>query len=183
MGATVKRLAQVRVMLIGIAIMLCLVFDLTFARWLSFKWGCMVLDVLGDVSAILFGVFGVWLGMFYSPTIIDSLKEKSGDNLIQAAENIVASSKRFRIVFRGMVISAVILVFAMIVRSIHVPFSQMVGISHPAIRELLRHVFFTMIACAVIAQCYSIVMSIVPMYDAKKKMSEAQKVAEITINI
>ena len=98
MGATVKRLAQVRVMLIGIAIMLCLVFDLTFARWLSFKWGCMVLDVLGDVSAILFGVFGVWLGMFYSPTIIDSLKEKSGDNLRCGAEIHVRHPQRQRLV-------------------------------------------------------------------------------------
>lgn len=177
------RLVLIRAVLIGIAFVLCLAFDFTFSQWLSFQWGCMVLDVLGDVSAILFGVFGIWLGMFYSPTVLDTLKGKKDEDLVRTAKNIVASSKRFRIVFRGMVISAVILVFAMLIRSFHVPIAQMIVKCHPVARSFLRHMFFIMVASSAIAQCYSIIMSIVPMYDAKKKMDEAQEQAELTVSL
>ena len=171
-----------RIALIGFAVALCLAFVIVFSRMLTVQWGCMVLNVLGDVSAILFGIFGIWLGMFYSPAIQDSLNGKEGEALAVAAENVVASSKRFKIVFRGMVISAVVLVFAMLVRTLQAPLVQMACTCHPMIKICLRHAFFTLVSCALFAQCYSVIMAIVPMYDAKKKMGEAQKFAELVIN-
>lgn len=178
-----KNIVKTRIILLCIVAILCTCLAVAFSPKVSVEWGCIVLDILCDVSAVLFGVFGIWLGMFYNPTVQTSLNGKEGPELKETAEHIVASAQRFRIVFRGMVISALVLVFAMLVRTLHDPLSHMASSWHPILKDVLRCAFFFLVNISVIAQCYSIIMSVVPMYDAKKKMAEAQKKAELVISL
>ena len=178
-----KTIVFARIALVLFAIASCVAFSWTCSSWLSVAWGCIVLDMLGDVSAILFGVFGIWLGMFYNPNITDVLKGKSKQELERIARNIMADGERFSIVFRGMKTSAVVLVFAMMARTLQTPLTQMATSYHPMVRMLLRHFFFTLVWFAMLAQSYSVLMSIAPMYDAKSKMDKAKKDAETALSL
>lgn len=166
-----------------VAIACCVAFSCFCYSWLSIDWGCTVLDILCDVSAILFGVFGIWLGMFYNPGIVDMLNGKSGAELDRIARNIVADGERFSVVFRGMKASAAVLVFAMLVRTFQVPFVRIAASFPITVRICLRHFFFALVALAALIQCYGVLMAIAPMYDAKRKMDSARKTAELTASL
>ena len=178
-----KALLWMRIVLTCAAIACCVAFSCLCRSWLSIDWGCTVLDILCDVSAILFGVFGIWLGMFYNPGIADMLNGKSGTELDRIARNIVADGERFAVVFRGMKTSAAVLVFAMLVRTFQTPFVHMAASFPLMARACLRHAFFALVALAALAQCYSVLMAIAPMYDAKHKMDRARKAAELTASL
>ena len=179
----VTKLLLVRIALVSVACVSCVLFSFLCSSWLSIAWSCAVLDVLGDVSAILFGVFGIWLGMFYSPNVSNELCGKSGKELERMAKAIVADGERFAIVFRGMNTSAAVLVFAMLVRTFQVPVLNLSSSLPPLIRFWLRHAFFALVGFAVIAQCYSVLMSIAPMHGAKKKMDKAREDAETALSL
>lgn len=147
---------------------------------LPMAWGCAALSVLGDVSAILFGVFGIWLGMFYRPDICDAQKGKSGAGLTNTCKQILSNAKRFGIVFRGMKTSAAVLVFSMIARTLREPIIELVTNSQA--RFLIKYLVFYGIYWAVLFQAYAIVMAIVPMMDAKRKMDQARDNAESTLS-
>lgn len=146
---------------------------------LSSEWGCAALSTLGDVSAILFGVFGIWLGMFYKPEICDALKGKADDELRNTCKQIISNAERFDIVFRGMRTSAVVLVFSMTVRSLKDPVLQFV--LSDTIRYIIKFAVVYGIYWSILLQAYAVIMAIVPMMDAKRKMQRARRDAEDTL--
>ena len=161
-----------------------LAFAIGFAAWittprLTSVWGCTALSSLGDVSAILFGVFGIWLGMFYRPDICDARKGKSGAELTNTCRQIISNAERFDIVFRGMRTSAVVLVFSMTARSLKAPVLQFV--TSDMARYAIKYAVVYCIYWSVLLQAYAVIMAIVPMKDAKRKMQRAKRDAEDTL--
>ena len=161
-----------------------LAFAIGFAAWittprLTSVWGCSALSSLGDVSAILFGVFGIWLGMFYRPDICDARKGKSGAELTNTCRQIISNAERFDIVFRGMRTSAVVLVFSMTARSLKAPVLQFV--TSDMARYAIKYAVVYCIYWSVLLQAYAVIMAIVPMKDAKRKMQRAKRDAEDTL--
>lgn len=150
---------------------------------MSCKWGCEALAVLGDVSAVLFGVFGIWLGMFYRPDVCDALKGKSGAELDRTASLIVSNSKRFEIIFRGMKVSALVLVFSMFMRISYHPLHETLATFQPLCCFYLKFAFFYLVEWSVFLQGYALLMSIVPMSEAHQKMKEAQADAELALSL
>lgn len=150
---------------------------------MSCKWGCDALAVLGDVSAVLFGVFGIWLGMFYRPDVCDALKGKSGAELDRTASLIVSNSKRFEIIFRGMKVSALVLVFSMFLRISYHPIRESFAPVQPLCCFYLKFGFFYLVEWAALLQGYALLMSIVPMSEAHQKMKEAQDDAELALSL
>ena len=146
------------------------------------SWGCAAVGILGDVSAILFGVFGIWLGMFYRPDVCDTLKGKSGDELERSARLVIENSRRFDIVFRGMRTSAAVLVFSMLTRTLKSPVMACIPDAEWA-HLFMKAAFFYFVLWAMLLQCYAIIMSIVPMSDARKRMSRAKDDAEFTLSV
>lgn len=146
---------------------------------LTAGWGGCALSSLGDVSAILFGVFGIWLGMFYRPDICDTLKGKSGAELTNTCRQIISNADRFAIVFRGMRTSAVVLVFSMTARSLKTPILQFV--TSDTARYAIKYAVVYCIYWSILLQAYAVLMAIVPMLDAKKKMQRAKRDAEDTL--
>lgn len=77
------------------------VFCILIGTLASFLWNLPVvwtenmLDVLGNLSAMLFGVFGVWLGICYRPNFFEDLQGKKDKDLIRACDNIIYSAKLF----------------------------------------------------------------------------------------
>jgi len=145
------------------------------------SWGCVALSVLGDVSAILFGVFGIWLGMFYQPSVCDARNGKSGEELSNICRQIVSNAKRFDVVFRGMKTSAVVLVFSMTARTLKSPLLEF--LTNDTAKYWIKFAVVYGIYWAVLFQAYAIVTAIVPMIDAKNKMNKARKDAEFTLNV
>ena len=161
-----------------------LAFAIGFAAWittprLTSVWGCTALSSLGDVSAILFGVFGIWLGMFYRPDICDPRKGKSGAELTNTCRQIISNAERLDIVFRGMRTSAVVLVFSMTARSLKAPVLQFV--TSDMARYAIKYAVVYCIYWSVLLQAYAVIMAIVPMKDAKRKMQRAKRDAEDTL--
>lgn len=155
-----------------------------FATWmtahsLTTTWSDATLSALVDVSAILFGVFGIWLGMFYRPDICDARKGKSGDELKDTCRQIISNAERFDKVFRGMRTSAVVLVFSMTVRSLKDPVLQFM--TSETARYAIKYAVVYCIYWSILLQAYAVLMSIVPMMDAKRKMQKARRDAEDTL--
>ena len=166
----------VSVLILGVA--LCFVTWLT-APHLTTAWGDVALSALVDVSAILFGVFGIWLGMFYRPDICDARKGKAGSELINTCKHIVSNAKRFDIVFRGMRISAVVLVFSMTVRTLKDPVLQ--SVPSDDVRHSIKWVVVYLAYWSILLQAYAVIMAIVPMADARRTMHRAKIDAEDTL--
>lgn len=173
-GTEIIRWASVVVLAIAIG----------FATWmtaphLATAWGDATLSALVDVSAILFGVFGIWLGMFYRPDVCDARKGKKDDELKSACRQIISNAKRFDIVFRGMRTSAMVLVFAMTVRSMKDPVLQFV--TSDAVWYVIKYVVVYCTYWSILLQSYAVIMAIVPIMDAKRKMQKARRDAEDTL--
>jgi len=166
--------------LILFASVLSVLLGILAAQCLSLEWGTSVLFALGDVSAILFGVFGLWLGICYKPGMEDDLVGKK-DKELTDAKAILLNARRFHIVFRGVVISSIIFVLSMTARA----FIPMVKII-PFLKEhpiYFKAVFFACVIFCVISQCYSVLMSIAPMLEAKKNMNRAKCDAEDILSL
>lgn len=146
------------------------------------SWGLCVLMLMVNISAILFGVFGIWLGMFYKPDIVDVMNGKGGEELTTIAKNVIANARRFEIVFRGMKISAIILVYSMLINVVE-PFIHEFESSPVWIKLTLKWLFFSSVVFSVISQSYSVLMSVVPMLEAKRRMDKAKKDAEATLSL
>ena len=166
----------ISVVVLGIAI--------GFATWmtsphLTTTWGDATLSALVDVSAILFGVFGIWLGMFYRPDICDARKGKADAELRDTCKQIISNAERFDIIFRGMRTSAIVLVFSMTVRSLKDPVLQFV--TSDVARYALKYAVVYCTYWSILLQSYAVIMAIVPMKDAKRKMQKARRDAEDTL--
>lgn len=145
------------------------------------SWGCAALSALGDVSAVLFGVFGIWLGMFYRPDICGARNGRSGEDLANTCRQIVSNAKRFDVVFRGMKTSAAVLVFSMAARSFKAPLLEF--LTDEAARRCVKLVVVYGIYWAVLLQSYAVITAIVPMLDAKRRMNQAREDAEYTLSL
>ena len=140
------------------------------------------LKLMVDVSAILFGVFGIWLGMFYNPGVVHEMNGKKGDELKDVAHRIIENARRFEIVFRGMKISACILVCSMFANFVE-PFLYKFAEWPFMVKYILRLLLFSGVIFSVLAQSYSVLTSIAPMLDAKKRMDRAKDDAEKTLSL
>ena len=149
---------------------------LLMARLFPVDVGASILYSLGDVSAILFGVFGVWLGLCYKPGIATGMYGLKDDSLKNSARSVKRSYEVFRVVFHGVVISSTILVFSMFSRTF-VPLAKTCPYfqRHP---YWLKFAFFTVVLTCMLMQAYSILISIAPMRAAKKEMKTAHDEAE-----
>ena len=152
------------------------------ANYVSVKWGMGMLMLMVNISAILFGVFGIWLGMFYHPEVIHEMNGKQGDELKDIAQCIIENARRFEIVFRGMKISACIIIFSMIVHLL-VPFQCLFEVFSNGIKLFAKILFFSGVVLSVLAQCYSVLTAVAPMLDAKKRMDKARDDAEQTLSL
>lgn len=169
-------------MFVGAAV-LCVIAALFLASKFPCSKAYAALSVLGDVSAVLFGVFGVWLGLVYKPTLMTELKGLSGSALENGARNICQNAKRFETIFRGMRASAIVLVFSMLVRTLHSPFEMAIGAMEWHVRFAAKVLFFFLVLFSLCAQSFSILMSIAPMREAKKNFAKARRDAEFTLGL
>ena len=72
---------------------------------------------LGEASTVLFGVFGVWLGLCYRDDIDTMTAGKKGDELRQMAEEVAGRTGRCEVLFKGFGITSFIFVASILVRS------------------------------------------------------------------
>ena len=105
--------------------------------------------------------------------------EKKDDELKSACRQIISNAKRFDIVFRGMRTSAMVLVFAMTVRSMKDPVLQFV--TSDAVWYVIKYVVVYCTYWSILLQSYAVIMAIVPIMDAKRKMQKARRDAEDTL--
>ena len=166
--------------LFAISVTVSALLGVVCAMFAKVSWGFCTLTLMVNISAILFGVFGIWLGMFCKPDVADSMKGRGGDELKNAAKDVIANAKRFEIVFRGMRTSAVILAYSMLVNIVD-PFLHTLDGSSVWLKFTLKWFFFSSVIFCVFAQIYSVLMSIAPMHEARKKMEKAKRDAEATL--
>jgi len=176
-----KTIETVQIVAIAVAMVFVLIATWATVPYLTGTWGCAALAILGDVSAILFGVFGIWLGMFYRPDICDEIKGKSEKILERTARHVIENAKRFDVVFRGMKTSALVLVFSMVVRTLKDPIMNF-GIN-VSVLSGVKFVFTFFVYWAILFQSYAVIMAISPMLDAKRKMNKARDDAEFALNM
>ena len=166
--------------LLAISVTVSALLGAACAMFAKVSWGFCTLTLMVNISAILFGVFGIWLGMFYNPDVANSMNGKNGVELANTAKSVIANARRFEIVFRGMKISAIILVYSMLVNILD-PFLHTLGGAPTEVKFVLKWLFFSTVILSVIAQSYSVLMSVAPMLDAKRRMDKAKKDAEDTL--
>ena len=181
--ASVKKITPLNTSaLIGGAMVISLLLGGACAYYLPGQWGLQILTFQVNISAILFGVFGIWLGMFYNPGVVYAMNGKKDNELRIVANDIIQNAKRFEIVFRGMRTTAGILVFSMIAHSL--PCSLLTHLIDCGwVKTIAKVLFFSCVVFSVLAQCYSILMSVSPMLEAKKRMDRAKKDAEMTLEL
>lgn len=162
--------------LVLFAVLIAMPFAIFMASLFPVDTGAAILYSLGDVSAILFGVFGVWLGLCYKPGIVLGMYGLKDDPLRNSARSVKRSYEVFRVVFHGVVISSTILVLSMISRTF-IPLAKTCSYmqTHP---YWFKFAFFSLVITCMFMQAYSIVISMVPMRAARKEMKKAHDEAE-----
>ena len=165
--------------LISVFILVCILLVSCCSLALSSEWACEVLASLVDISAILFGVYGVWLGLFYKPDSAWSLRGKQGKDLENLCTEIIVAERRFGNILRGLVVSALVLVTSMFARALHVPSRHIICNYCPVALPYFKCVFFIVVGLCVVAQLYAIIIAIAPMYEANRRMKDARDDAEI----
>lgn len=131
-----------------------------------------IFAALSGTSAILLGVFGVWIGTIKIPAM-DSL---DGDVLRKAAEEVVVEARRFRVVYRGVLVSAAC---TLLVLAMHV----IIPIAHAfdksaALTLALRGGSFFVVAALVGLQVWVVLCAIAPMQSMKHKFSDLEAAAK-----
>lgn len=170
-------------LLLSIFILVCILLVSCCSLALSSEWACEVLGILVDISAILFGVYGVWLGLFYRPDAACSLRGKQGKDLEKLCAEIIVAERRFGNILRGLVVSASVLVTSMFARALHVPARYIISNYCPVTLPYLKCVFFFVVGLCVAAQLYAIIIAIAPMYEANRMMKEAKDDAEFVCSL
>lgn len=181
--ASKKSKRVLRYGLIGLSAVTCGIAAYYLALRFPCEKGRAALSVLGDVSAVLFGVFGVWLGLVYKPTMSTELRGLSGVALEKGARNICQNAKRFETIFRGMRASAIVLVFSMMVRTLHDPLEMLASSMGIRTRFVIKTVFFFFVLFSLCIQSFSVLMSISPMREAKRSFKKAKRDAEFTLGL
>lgn len=145
--------------------------------------GESILYSLGDVSAILFGVFGIWLGFCYKPGLAKEMYGKKDEELMSVARSVKRNHDIFMVVFKGVSISSFILVLSMFSRTLVPMLKKMEFLLGTPYCYWCKFLFFTVIVACLIMQAFSVFMSIVPMADAKKEITRACDEAERVLSV
>lgn len=83
--------------------------------WIIGPWGhapCSVFYRIGEISATLFAVIGVWLALAYRDEIITNMWRGKGDDQQQAANLVKVAYGRCEMLFRGFKISTIAFVIS-----------------------------------------------------------------------
>lgn len=142
--------------------------------------GMHVADMLGDASAVLFGVFGIWLGICYKEEMHGLLFGKEGDELVRTANGLVKSVARCEVLFTGMAISSAIFISSLLLNAIG-PVLLECDFPDPQVRLCVKCIFFSFILVEVVFQIYGIMSPIVIMYEAMARLRATRRRAEDVI--
>lgn len=164
--------------LLSIVFLVCILLVSCCSLALSSEWAYEVLGSLVDISAILFGVYGVWLGLFYRPDSACSLRGKQGKDLENLCAEIIVAERRFGNILRGLVVSASVLITSMFARALHIPSRHVIYNYCPEALPYCKCAFFSVVGLCVVAQLYAIIIAIAPMYEANRRMKDAKDDAE-----
>lgn len=141
------------------------------------SYGREIIAILGQASSVLFGVFGVWLGICYHDDVDTCLHGLHGEELIRKARDVKMVSERCRVLFTGLAIAAFIFVFALTFAALDVPLTRLT-VACNSMRMVLKAVFFTLVLGCVVAQVYSVLAPLAIMAEAMLKIKAAKRLAE-----
>lgn len=133
---------------------------------------------LGEASTVLFGVFGVWLGLCYRDDIDTMTAGKRGDELRQTAEEVAGRTGRCEVLFKGLGITSLVFVASILVRSFE-----------PAIILLCKRfwiievMFCAAIFGSVILLVFGILAPVIIMLHAMEKVRQAADSANETLRL
>ena len=133
---------------------------------------------LGEASTVLFGVFGVWLGICYRDDIETMTAGKKGDELRQAAEEVSDRAERCAILFRGLWITFSIFVASILVRS----FDSVIVIVCQK-NWIAEIVFCVTVFSSVVLLVFGILSPVVIMLHAMVKIHRAADSANETLRL
>ncbi len=141
------------------------------------SYGREIIAILGQASSVLFGVFGVWLGICYHDDVDACLQGLHGEELRRKARDVKMVSERCRVLFTGLAIAAFIFVFALTFAALDVPLTRLTAVCN-SLRMVLKAVFFTLVLGCVVAQVYSVLAPLAIMAEAMLKIKAAKHQAE-----
>ena len=140
--------------------------------------GIKLAFAIGEAATVLFGIFGVWLGICYRDDIETLTAGKKGDELKQAALEVVDRGARCEVLFKGLRVSAIVFAGTVFIRTFE-----------PAIvnccnRSLVcRGVFFALVLEGVVFLGYGILSPVLIMSRAMEKIRRAVDSAWETLRI
>ena len=143
--------------------------------------GHAVVSIMGQASSVLFGIFGVWLGICYHDDIDTCLEGLRGEELRRRATEVKLVSERCRVLFTGLAVAASIFVFALVFAVVDAPLSRLTAGCLLA-RKILKALFFALVAIGVAAQIYSVLAPMAIMAEAMLKVDDAKRQADDLLN-
>ena len=147
-------------------------------KWgVSSRHGMILATTLGDASAVLFGVFGIWLGICYSEEMHDQLVGKEGDDLLRSARGLVSASARCDVLLTGLGISSVIFFMSLLARIVGPVVAERVTEPRTLV-VFLKGALFSSVLIGFVFQTYSILTPIAIMADAMIRLRETRREAE-----
>ena len=146
---------------------------------LPMSYGLAMASMLCEVSAALFAVYGIWLGLSYRDDLGRVLDGKEGDDLRRSAKSVVATVERCKVLFRGLAVSTVVFLASLVIQ-VSVPVLQ-AAIHTFRFAALLKGFFFFVVLAGVAAQAFSILATVAVMVDAYQRACAAGDDAERTL--
>ncbi len=143
--------------------------------------GRAIVAAMGQASSVLFGIFGVWLGICYHDDIDTCLEGLRDKELRRKATEVKLVSERCRVLFTGLAVAASIFVFALLFAVVDAPLSRLTAGCLLA-RKILKALFFALVAIGVAAQIYSVLAPMAIMAEAMRKVDDAKRQADDLLN-
>jgi len=139
--------------------------------------GMDVAMALGEASAVLFGVFGIWLGICYREEMHTEMVGKADAELKRCARGLIASAARCEVLFVGLAISSAIFVSALLLRVAYPIVERNVAVCTTTC-FWLKGTFFSVVLFGVFAQIYGIMTPLVIMAEAVFRVRKTRRDAE-----
>lgn len=137
---------------------------------------------LGEISALLTGIVGMWLSLLYRDEIITNLwSNKCHDAQVRAARLLVVSHDRCLILCRAFYISAVVVA---VLYSLVFVGVDMITCIHDWLRPNAdfvtagKYLLSFVVACCGVAQLYVLLSCVSPMLSIMKELRSAKRDAE-----
>ncbi len=141
------------------------------------RHGMVLATTLGDASAVLFGVFGIWLGICYRDEMHDQLVGLEGEELVRRARGLIATSARCEVLFTGLCISSFVFAASLAFRVIAPVIAECVQFP-PDVIFWIKGALFSSVLIGFVFQTYSILTPIAIMADAMIRLYETRHKAE-----